>query len=132
MGSVRGSEEQADCGANQARRSSSRAGSCVYECVSVETKGKGGKGEEGGGREEEEEGREEAAEAGEEGEERQEGEKGKEGEAGQEGEEGGQERQKGQENQSITIRLVPCFPTNNPMSPQNHIIIEQDSSQRHQ
>ena len=43
-----------------------------------------------------------------------------------------QKGQKGQENQSITIRLVPCFPTNNPMSPQNHIIIEQDSSQRHQ
>ena len=67
MGSVRGSEEQADCGANQARRSSSWAGSCVYECVSVETKGEGGKGEEGGPTEEEEEGREEAAEAGEEG-----------------------------------------------------------------
>lgn len=131
MGSVRGSEEQADCGANQARRSSSRAGSCVYECVSVETKGEGGKGEEGGGREEEEEGREEAAEAGEEGEERQERQEGQERKEGKERKEE-QKGQKGQENQSITIRLVPCFPTNNPMSPQNHIIIEQDSSQRHQ
>lgn len=131
MGSVRGSEEQADCGANQARRSSSRAGSCVYECVSVETKGEGGEGEEGGGREEEEEGREEAAEAGEEGEERQERQEGQERKEGKERKEE-QKGQKGQENQSITIRLVPCFPTNNPMSPQNHIIIEQDSSQRHQ